>query len=306
MSIILDFDGTITAKDTIGELAKFALRTQAELQSSHGGNSLNGNDSGATPADRLKSEWDAVVAAYMADYDQHVREYHVAEAARTTREDEVAFLRAAKGVELRSLDRIHACGVFRGVDPARFRAGGRAAVADGVVRLRPGFRDFVDARLRDGWRVFVVSVNWSTAFIEGAIDCPGVTVVANHVRDADGHVVGPEVLRGNPPGTDECRNLTNSLDKLEALQAALLSEDLLSKPTFYFGDSITDLECLLFSSHGVVIADKDNSTLLETLRRIGHDIPVPHAKYAKSGKREDGMCWASDYDEVMSYISFDK
>lgn len=301
MSIILDFDGTITAKDTIGELAKFALRTHAESQKDGGDDSIR-NSGAPPPVDRLKADWDDVVAAYMADYDRHVKEYHVEEAARCTREHEVAFLRSAKGVELQSLDRVRACGVFRGMSPAHFRRAGREACEAGV-RLRPGFRRFVDARLRGGWRVFVLSVNWSAAFIEGAVDCPDVAVVANHVCEDDGHVVGPEILGAGKEGEPRC--LTNSLDKLEAMHALLEKEGLSEKPSFYFGDSTTDLECLLACSHGVVIADKEDSSLLRTLRRIWNDVPVPHVKDAKDRKRDDGVCWASDYDEVMSHISFE-
>lgn len=49
MSIFLDFDGTITVRDTIGDLAKAALRIQSD----------RGVD--------LDKEWDEVVQSYVSN-----------------------------------------------------------------------------------------------------------------------------------------------------------------------------------------------------------------------------------------------
>jgi HAD superfamily phosphoserine phosphatase-like hydrolase len=277
MSIFLDFDGTITAKDTIGVLSKFALQVRA----------AEGQD--------LEEEWAGVVKAYMEDLDEQVDGYHVEESARCLPEHEVEFLREMKTVELKSLERLNRCQVFKGISKETFQEAGRDAVEKGVVKLRPGFRHFVDSKVAEGWKIWVISVNWSTAFIEGAVDCPAITVIANRVQD-DGSVIGPEIL--NRDG-QEPRNLTNSCDKLDTMKSILEEESLLSKPSFYFGDSTTDLECLLAASHGVVISDKEDSKLLETLRRIGKE--VPHGTKLE-GKHE--LSWASTYDEVMDNVRF--
>ncbi|KAH8675884.1 HAD-like domain-containing protein [Xylariales sp. PMI_506] len=280
MSIFLDFDGTITAQDTIGELAKFALRVRE------------------AEGDDLKQEWDAVVKAYVRDYGQYVDEYHTCESDRRLPEHEVQFLREMKNVELKSLERINGCQVFRGIPADRFRQAGRDAVRDGVVRIRPGFREFVDARAARGWRIWVISVNWSAAFIEGVLDCPTITVIANQVRE-DGSVVGPETIDIGSTA-EEPRNLTNSCDKIDAMRAILESEALHSKPSFYFGDSITDLECLLAATHGVIMSDKEDSKLLDTLGRIGKE--VPHATRLEP---HQSLCWASNYHEINENVQFD-
>lgn len=277
MSIVLDFDGTITVHDTIGEVAKYALSVRAD----------EGND--------LRQEWDSVVKAYVDDYKRHVDEYHVDESMRERPEEEVEFLRQAKTVELRSLERIRDCRLFQGIAPECFREAGRKAVENGAVVLREGFRRFVEARLDDGWRVWVVSVNWSSAFIEGALDCPGITVIANYIRD-DGSIAGPS-LDGINDG--EAQTLTNSGDKLAALNSILQMAPQPSSAAFYFGDSTTDLECLLRADSGVVVADQPDSTLLRTLRRIGKD--VPHAAGTAS---RDNLSWVSTYDDVERYVAF--
>jgi HAD superfamily phosphoserine phosphatase-like hydrolase len=279
MSIFLDFDGTITVQDTIGELAKFALGVRAEQ------------------GDDLKQEWDGVVKAYVDDYGRYVDEYQVKESDRCLPEHEVAFLREMKDVELDSLQRINGCRVFRGLSQETLRQAGRDAVKSGTVKIRPGFKQFIEARTTSGWRVWVISVNWSSAFIEGVLDSPDITVVSNHVQH-DGSVTGPEVFKNG----SEPRNLTNSGDKLAAMNAILGEESLGSNPSFYFGDSITDLECLLAASYGVVMSDLEDSKLLETLRRIGND--VQHIKTRSRSETEQRLSWASTYEEVTDNIVF--
>ncbi|KAI1634932.1 haloacid dehalogenase-like hydrolase-domain-containing protein [Biscogniauxia mediterranea] len=305
MSIFLDFDGTITTEDTISELADFALRFQRE----RGG---GGDGAGAGTGPDLKPQWDALVRAYADDRRAQAAAYRPAAPDRRTPADEAAFLRASKPVEARSLARVRACALFRGIGPDALRAAGAA----GAVRLRPGLADFVARRAREGWRLYVVSVNWSAAFIEGACGSGfgegvevKVKVLANEVREVDGAVVGPEILNrggGGEGGGEGTRTLTNSCDKLEVMRAVLREEEeeggLKDRPSVYFGDSTTDLECLLEASRGIVIADAEDSPLLQTLRRIGRD--VPRVREAGSSLAEGGLAWAADFEEVMAHVDF--
>ncbi|CAJ2513823.1 Uu.00g019420.m01.CDS01 [Anthostomella pinea] len=292
MSIFLDFDGTITAQDTISELANFALRFQNSRQQLQ--------PEAGVGAD-LKPQWDAVVKAYIDDHKAQVACYRPAEAARRELHEKVAFLRDLKAVETRSLARIKSCALFQGITPAAFREAGRALVREGTVVIRPGFADFVRRRVEQGWRVYVVSVNWSSAFIEGACGgVDGLSVIANDVREEDGSVAGPEVL--NAEGREQHRNLTNSCDKLDVMTAVLERDGLVrdGSRSFYLGDSTTDLECLLAATRGIVVADRDDTTLLRTLRRIGKS--VPRVRDADQGA---GLSWASDFEEVMAHVEFE-
>ncbi|KAI0967639.1 haloacid dehalogenase-like hydrolase-domain-containing protein [Xylaria arbuscula] len=309
MSIFLDFDGTITTKDTVTHLANFALRFQSQRQDI----STPADDPQATNAhaqaqdEELSSRWDDVVHAYVSDYKSHVSSYAPCADDRQCVDDEIAFLRSQKHVETRSLHRINECALFRGISPAAFRAAGAELVRDGTVRLRPGFADFVRAARAKGWGVNIVSVNWSAAFIEGACGFPEgeISVFANEVREDDGVVLGPGVLAGEAlltvdgEGVGESRgqvgrNLTNSCDKRDVVQEVLRLHDVRDKPFFYFGDSTTDMECLLEASRGVVIADDEDSTLIQTLRRIGKR--VPHVRDAEAGEE---LVWASNFEETI-------
>ncbi|KAI1089615.1 HAD-like domain-containing protein [Rostrohypoxylon terebratum] len=275
MSIFLDFDGTITAQDTISHLADFALGVRAE----------EGQD--------LKQQWAQVVKAYVDDHGAHVAAYRPQPGGRSLPEHEIEFLRDLKTVETRSLGRIHRCALFRGIDPDAFREVGRGLVREGKVRLRDGFARFVRERRGEGWRVWVLSVNWSSAFIAGACgELEGVQVIANDIRE-DGSIGGPKVLNGD--GTGEQRIMTNSRDKLDAMEAVIKAEGLSAKPSVYFGDSTTDLECLLAADLGFVISDKEDSPLLETLSRIGKE--VPHVRDLNQGTAGK-LAWTSNYEDI--------
>ncbi|KAI1456010.1 HAD-like domain-containing protein [Annulohypoxylon moriforme] len=280
MSIFLDFDGTITSQDTINHLVNFALGVRAS----------EGQD--------LKQEWDQVVKSYVDDHGAHVSSYSPHPDSRNLPEHEIEFLRDLKTVEKRSLVRINSSALFRGIDPESFREAGKKLVEDGTVKLRDGFVKFVQARRKEGWRVWVLSVNWSSAFIQGACgELEGVEVIANDVRE-DGSIAGPRVLNPQIPGergAGEQRNLTNSRDKLDAMEAVLQAEGLSTKPSVYFGDSTTDLECLLAADLGFVISDKEDSSLLKTLRRIGKEVPHIRNHDQNTGGK---LAWTSNYEDI--------
>ncbi|KAF2968566.1 hypothetical protein GQX73_g4947 [Xylaria multiplex] len=318
MSIFLDFDGTITTEDTVTHLANFALRFQSERQL-HGedgrsssslstqvqDSSISDVSTQGQEKDCLSSRWDDVVHAYISDYKSHVSSYVPCAVDRQCVEDEIAFLRSQKHVETRSLGRINECALFQGISRHAFSEAGRELVCDGTIRLRPGFTDYIRTALAKGWRVNVVSVNWSAAFIEGACGFTEgeICVFANEVREGDGAVLGPGIRSGDALLIDNRddlthgkmgRNLTNSGDKRDVVQEVMRKQNLQGKPFFYFGDSTTDMECLLEAARGIVIADDEKSTLIQTLRRVGKR--VPHVRNAKEGEE---LVWASNFEEVI-------
>ena len=337
MSVFLDFDGTITAQDTIGELASFALRFQEEQRQRQGQGqkreaaptSASTSTAGPAPTDvkpdseppsDLAREWDAVVGAYLADYRAGADAHHTPPGRRVSAAQEIEFLRALKAVEERSLHRVRRCGLFRDVPPAALRAVGARLIADGKVRLRPGFHEFVDRVAAaegegtgKGFQIYVVSVNWSAKFIEGAVGYRpegtgeegrgrvSIEVLANDVRGEDGAIVGPGILDpGDERADGTARVLTNSQDKLDVMQTVLRREERLAgRPSVYVGDSNTDLECLLAADRGIVMADGPDSALLQTLKRIGRD--VPHIRDTGGAR---GISWTSDFTDILENVEF--
>lgn len=279
MRLILDFDGTITEKDTISTLAKAALAYQ---------NDRHGEDLSAT--------WDEVVKRYMSDSKQYSTTYEVPEAERKTVEDELAFLGGSGHVELASLERIGQSAVFRGLEERDLFEMGKRAVQDGRIVLRDGFGEMTKLAAERGWTVGVISVNWSRAFIAGVLDglVASSAIVANEFAP-DGTVQGPPSLEG--------RSLTNGTGKLAVLGGddALRHGEVTAATTVYFGDSTTDMECLLCgggagSGGGIAIASsEDASNLISTLRRVR--LPVPHVNAAATDAA--GVFWARNFREVI-------
>lgn len=268
MDIILDFDGTITAKDTIGNIATACLAYH--------------NDHGVD----LTQSWDYILKQYMVDNEHYKDNFEESEESRTTLDQEVAFLRGRKAVEETSDRRVEESGLFNGIEKEHLFQAGREAVANGSVRIRAGFKDFIRTMTRKGWTVSIMSVNWSASFIQGAISEPGIDVVANEI-DPKGRLAGPELLKRH--GWDTV--LVSSADKLHAMRSTV--EDTAASRSFYFGDSTTDLECLV-ATNGVVMSDDGESTLLQTLRRLGY--AVPHVQDCKAGVK---ICWARNFQEVL-------
>ncbi|KAJ2974287.1 hypothetical protein NQ176_g6137 [Zarea fungicola] len=189
--LILDFDGTITAKDTINHLASAGIAAQ---------NLRRGVN--------LQPKWDRLVKAYLEDYEDYKSRFTPSEAKRTRLEDEKRFLSGLQHVERASLRRVEEAGIFHGMDAVAMKKIGVDALKNGDVQLRGGFGRITDLAREQGWPVSVVSVNWSDDFVRGVLGntVPENNVIANNTRD--GSICGPDTLG----------LLVSSPDKLRAMQ----------------------------------------------------------------------------------------
>jgi thiamine phosphate phosphatase / amino-HMP aminohydrolase len=275
MRLIFDFDGTITEKDTISTLAKAALTIQ---QNRHGRD--------------LTSAWDQVVKEYMSDCRDYKDGYAIPELERRTVDEEIGYLAGSGDVEMASLERIARSGVFAGLDEDDLRGMGREAGEAGRVALREGFADVLSLAGERGWLVGVISVNWSRAFIAGVLhrfDSLAPSIVANEIAPG-GSIRGPSSLQERP--------LTNCSGKLSVLSddASLRPQEEEDGPTVYFGDSTTDMECLLHGRGIAMAASDEESSLVSTLRRVG--LPVPHLSTAANDSTNI-VFWARNFREVI-------
>ncbi|CCF37486.1 hypothetical protein CH063_08800 [Colletotrichum higginsianum] len=271
LNLVLDFDGTITTKDTIGTLAEIALRFQHK----------RGID--------LSSAWQQILRDYSHDHAEHVSKYRPGEEERISLADELAYLRGLREVELRSVQRVEKSGLFRGITREDLKKAGNAARMEGSVKLRDGFVELMHMVKANGWSVSIVSVNWSRSFISGVLSDYGFVVVANEI-ETDGSISGPDEL--GPPTRDTI--LTTCDDKLRALRALTgpeRADD--AERLVYFGDSTSDIECLL-ESRGIVVSSSPDSGLMKTLRRVGYDVPRVQERQPSSG-----IVWASTFVEVL-------
>jgi 2-hydroxy-3-keto-5-methylthiopentenyl-1-phosphate phosphatase len=270
----------------------------------------------------LTALWSEIVRDYVAAHEAHRAAYHTPAERRTTLGQELACLESVEHGERASVGRVGKGGFFRGLGGAGHGGGGgggegdrgvlegigRRAVgcfarnagegdgedvgAAGAVKLRKGFGEFLGVQGDRGWDLAVVSVNWSGEFIKGVVEggCElgqgsrVRKVVANGIGYPDGRVEGPSELGGEP--------LVTAGDKLRAMKS--LREGMEEERVVYFGDSTTDLACLVEADLGVVMADDGGSKLLKTLERI--NFTVPHVGEAGA---ENKLVWARDFEEVL-------
>jgi 2-hydroxy-3-keto-5-methylthiopentenyl-1-phosphate phosphatase len=263
MHLVFDFDGTITQQDSIEELARSAIEIQRNRK---------GHD--------LQASWDQVVQAYVAGY-RHYKENHPSpENTRTCVDQEFDFLSGMKDVEEASLQRIAESHIFEGLDAKTLSQAGANAVKAGRIKIRNGFTDITRFAADRDWSVSVISVNWSRSFLRGALLPHTLDIIANEPA-LNGTITGPEFFDGR---------MTNARDKKEALKHVVKEGD---GKVVYFGDSTTDMECLL--AGGVVISDDEESSLLKALRRIKVNVPHVSEKVERDGK----VKWARDFREVL-------
>jgi 2-hydroxy-3-keto-5-methylthiopentenyl-1-phosphate phosphatase len=265
MQLIFDFDGTITQQDTISELASAAIAFQ---------HAQRGQD--------LRATWDQVVQDYLSDYQHHKENYQPKDEERREVAQEITFLNSLQPIEQASLRRVQASGVFDGLEQMGLFEMGVSAIESKKIKIREGFKELTKLAERNGWGLGVISVNWSRSFIRGVLHQFSIPIVANEVS-SDGRICGPDFL-------DE--QLTNSAGKLSALKHEFRAGD---ESILYFGDSPTDLECLL-AHKGLVISSNVDSTLMRTMRRLS--IPVQHVEtYNKEAN--NSVYWAMDFQEVI-------
>ncbi|PSR88967.1 hypothetical protein BD289DRAFT_431552 [Coniella lustricola] len=280
--LILDFDGTITECDTIGNIGKAALAWQ---------------DCDEDVRQGLTAQWEDVVSSYFQDLAAYDASQPPQEQRRTV-EHELAYLRGRRAVEQASLARVAELGLFRGPSgPTRlFEAGQRDRIA-GTTTLRPGFSEWIEALQQSAQPVpslHVVSVNFSVSYIKGVLQ-PWLyafsSVTANELQP-DGSISRDSSL-AIPTAHDAHTAWTTCEDK--AIATSYLSTQIPGSVKAYFGDSTTDIECLM--RHGGYVLDSDGQgTLLSTLRRLGY--AVPHTSDSGASLAEKRICWARDFHEV--------
>lgn len=243
---IFDFDGTITTKDTINNIADFGIAHKHHL--------------GKAGFEQI---WSQVLTRYLEDLHEHIEKYEPIENQRLTTRDEIDWLRSLKDVEMRSINRVNNSRVFEGISKELFEQAGRVAVSSKEVEIRGGFKELVQGIEKRNGAWGIVSCNFSADFIRGVLaQCLGksvdIPIVSNSI-DEDGFIRGP--VTEETGVRSAC--LITSDTKLSAMQKMLDSWKLdENAKAVYYGDSPTDMECLLSPAvRGVIVADGESSLL---------------------------------------------
>jgi hypothetical protein len=170
--VVLDFDGTITTKDTIEALAQSAIALQNP--------SLPPSQLSQTPT---AEAWNNCKSQYLADLSAHYEKENQepSDGGVVTGlgglEREQRSLDALRDVEWASVKRVGESGIFKGLSKESLREKGRAATAgdpqdgnDVAVVVRKGFPEFVTWIGQIGGQWGIVSVNWSRMWVRGVLD----------------------------------------------------------------------------------------------------------------------------------------
>lgn len=280
---ILDWDGTITRKDTLDTLVNISASNKPNFPT--------------------LDHWNRVSQAYLSDYADELEKHAPGKVLPTTLEGEKKLLKALKPVEQRSLDRVSESGIFAGLTGELLDKGASKAIASQRVELRQGFIDFlqdVQARIeRQGDALNLLSVNWSRRFITASLHAASAgldpkIVFANELqgidagRPSNGHISPEHEMK-----------IISSDDKLRYMEWLRTSSKI---PLVYIGDSWTDIECLLAADLGICIRDDpmgtSQKTLAEALQRL--EISCPRLQDTSQPDKW-GVVWATDFAEIQKW-----
>ncbi|KAL8778805.1 MAG: hypothetical protein Q9213_007240 [Squamulea squamosa] len=308
--LILDFDGTLTTTSTLPLIYDIGARLNP-----------------------FSPSWHSISRAYVDDYNELKASYSK---QRTTLSQELDWLEHLRVIEYRSIARVEATKVFRGVTKDVVHAAAGETTKDKKVELRRGWDKMVNNVLEAEGKVAVVSVGWSAAFIRGCLNTAlrlvrpdredgtlekrfyieHIDVRANEVLDdEDGNM---ERYWKAAASDDKARILT-AADKFRAM-TDMVGRDHDQRPcqlVIYVGDSPTDLECLLHADIGICLYGEANMMtreqreLRETLDRVRlgcrwigtmkeDDIKPP----STSRVHNNLLWWARDFDEICRSLLF--
>jgi hypothetical protein len=282
---ILDWDGTVTRKDTLDTLVSISAAIKPDFPT--------------------QDHWNNVSKAYMDDYTATLAQIAPEDKLPTTVSGEKRLLAQMKPVEQRSLSRVSSSGIFAGLTREVIEAGARQAIDSRATELRNGFPELFkhihDDRENDGF--VLLSVNWSRHFIQSCLGASGIhgvptySVFSNELDKVDSGEQSTGVI---VPATNNGGSLImSSGDKLEQMER--MQEFRGQK--VYVGDSWTDIECLLAANLGICIRDdpmgSSQKKLAEALTRLG--VSCPRLKDYREAD-EWGVVWARDFAEIQDWV----
>lgn len=310
INLVLDWDGTITTKDTMFAYGKVADIRDARL--------------GKTPTGT--ATFKGFGNAWMDDYTVHEKYYTPKAEDRRQTSQESAWLKSLSVVEDSSAERVESSAFFAGVTLQDVSDAAKILLESGEVSLRTGWEDVFSRAFKDsisqshrdrgipGFGVSILSVNWSESFIRRslmaaasssllAVDGGLEDLINGNIKITANEISGLQRINGSSGLLTDPDHATvrTSFDKLHNFKAIDGSHNI------YVGDSATDFDCLLAADLGICIRDADMGssakTLADTLSRVGYI--VRHVSEIASWQEvnsESNLLWASDFKEIMNLL----
>lgn len=310
INLVLDWDGTITTKDTMFAYGKVADIRDARL--------------GKTPTGT--ATFSGFGKAWMDDYAMHERNYTPKAEDRRHPSQESAWLKSLSAVENSSAERVESSGFFAGVTLQDVSDAAKILLESGEVSLRAGFEDVfsrasknpISQIYRDrgmaGFGVSILSVNWSESFIRRSLMAAASKsslavgddlkdLVNGNIKITANEICGLQRADGSSGLLNDRDHaiVRTSFDKLNNFKIQDGSHNV------YVGDSATDFDCLLAADLGICIRDaqmgSSAKTLADTMSRVGYNVrnvgEIKNWKEVESGSK---LLWASDFKEIMNLL----
>ncbi|KAF2419027.1 hypothetical protein EJ08DRAFT_654076 [Tothia fuscella] len=311
IKLILDWDGTITVKDTLSVVAQIGFRRNF-------------------PKQEFGTHWKRFVDAYLRDLETHTHLYQPREVIRTTIAQESAYLASLRPIEDLSIQRVEDFGTFENLETKDFDNGVTEAIVAGVLDFRRGW----DEIMCSGHDIEfgIISVNWSDYFVKYAVkrwvelNLPyGIAHTVfdmERIKFAMNDVARP--FSGIPPSGMKVRTSKDKLDYAKSFVQLVehgampmadatipmdTTDETSKAPLIYVGDSTTDFDCLLYADVGICIRDSPmepiQTQLADTFKRLNIQVlplsflPLP----LQSGQGEKIVWWVEDLREVSDLIS---
>lgn len=228
--LLVDWDETITEKDTLSLLADAAYQSK--------------------PGDDAIPNWSFFVDSYIREYTTHAGNF----GDRNTLDQELLFLKSLEMIDLSSVNRVESSGLFRGT----FKTYLEQQASN--VKVRESWWSIYDRCTQIGVEVIILSVNWSACFIKAAFKlhgCENVEVYANEIDFDDCGVGTGHLSKGQ-------YTLRTGQDKASILQEIKAMNR--GSRVIYVGDSSTDLPALLGADIGVIM--NTGKGLIEKCRKL--------------------------------------
>jgi len=306
LQLFLDWDETLTSKDTLSLIAP---------------------SSPPTPSSSLPSSprFSTLSLHYMQDLSKHNEIIQ----SPTNLRDQMKYLSSIDQVELKSQARVESSGLFKGFEPnlletrvkdLTFRRGW-ASTSEPSSQSEPSASGWIQSKSKAGLLdLHVISVGWSAQFIRLGLSSPKggsfppdipKSIVANEIQiGKDGKGTG-KMTKSNDAtrfedsqvGNDEADNVSSPQEKFSGIRTGIhklrefrrlrkergekLKDEELA--TIYVGDSQTDLPCLLAANVGIIIGD--SKSLLQTIERLGlnHNLSRGFEDWKQKRTGEEGL-----------------
>ncbi|KAG9748050.1 hypothetical protein KCU73_g7193, partial [Aureobasidium melanogenum] len=310
--LILDWDGTLTRKDTLSLVGNIAYHA---------------NSSTSLPP------WSDFVNGYMNDYTEHASRYEPTSSARTTIDQERQWLASLTSIENKSVQRVESSRIFKRVKASHVDHIAASSVENGHLQLRSDWDSLFQTLLSSpNNKISILSVNWSARFIRQSLlsassklTSPANETLYSYVTGMDiqaNEISNLESAKGSDGrlSKDSSSGIRTSADKLshlplrcqQKLEICALTREFAEQQddlVVYIGDSATDLEALLAADVGICIRDDPTGSsqreLAETLHRIGVDVRSIDEDIDLKRAADEQMVvyWTRGFDLVVKALS---